>query len=339
MRIGFNPHKDKIQEASDYLHQVIIPVYIPNQEGYFKDSFAILKLCLDSLFKTIHSKTYVTIVNNGSDTIVVDYLDLLLKENKIQELIHTDNIGKMNAVLKGLAGHKFELVTISDSDVLFLADWQKETYQVFQIFPKVGSVSPCPNSKLIKYYTSNIIFDTFFSKSLAFRKVKNPQAMMCFASSISNPNLFNECHLSKYLTIGNNGFFAMIGGGHFVSTYRSDIFSKQDWRPSDYKLGGDSESELLDKPFAVHGYWRLSTADNYVYHMGNTTEDWMFKSVEDLNGQSMTYDKVPLLAKIESNAFMNWFKIKIFSRILFRKSIWRLFLRYKGLTKEEAASY
>ena len=42
MRIGFNPHKDLIQEQSAYLHQIVIPVYIPHQEGYFKDSFKIL---------------------------------------------------------------------------------------------------------------------------------------------------------------------------------------------------------------------------------------------------------------------------------------------------------
>ena len=61
MRLGFNPHKDKIQEVSDYGHQVVIPVYIPNQEGYFKDSFTILKLCLNSLFKTSHIQTYFTV--------------------------------------------------------------------------------------------------------------------------------------------------------------------------------------------------------------------------------------------------------------------------------------
>ena len=43
MRIGLNPHKDKLQEESDYIHQVIIPVYIPNMDGYFKDVFEILK--------------------------------------------------------------------------------------------------------------------------------------------------------------------------------------------------------------------------------------------------------------------------------------------------------
>ena len=52
MRLGFNPHKDKKQIKSDYFHQVVIPVYIPNEEGYFKDSFVILQYCLQSLFKT-----------------------------------------------------------------------------------------------------------------------------------------------------------------------------------------------------------------------------------------------------------------------------------------------
>ena len=44
MRLGFNPHKDKQQIKSDYFHQVVIPVYIPNTEGYFEDSFEIFKL-------------------------------------------------------------------------------------------------------------------------------------------------------------------------------------------------------------------------------------------------------------------------------------------------------
>ena len=50
MRVGLNPNRDKLLPISDYLHQIIIPVYIPNQEDYFKDSLKILKLCLASLF-------------------------------------------------------------------------------------------------------------------------------------------------------------------------------------------------------------------------------------------------------------------------------------------------
>ncbi|MDD3005817.1 glycosyltransferase, partial [Flavobacterium sp.] len=120
MRVGFNPNKDKVLPKSDYTHQVIVPVYIPHQNDYFKDSFQILQLCLESLFKTCHGKTYITIVNNGSCIEVVNYLNQLQQETKVQEVIHTTAIGKLNAILKGLSGHQFPLITITDADVLFL---------------------------------------------------------------------------------------------------------------------------------------------------------------------------------------------------------------------------
>ena len=87
MRIGFNPNKDKIKKPDGYFHQVIIPVYIPNNQGYFKDSFQILLNCLESLFKTSHPETYFTIVNNGSCKEVVTYLNQLFNNNKINVIL------------------------------------------------------------------------------------------------------------------------------------------------------------------------------------------------------------------------------------------------------------
>ena len=66
MRIGYNPHKDELIPQSNYQHQVVIPVYVPNEEGYFVDSFKIFQLCMESLFATIHNKTFITLVNNCS---------------------------------------------------------------------------------------------------------------------------------------------------------------------------------------------------------------------------------------------------------------------------------
>ena len=77
MRVGFNPNKDKLKQNSEYLHQVIIPVYIPSHEDYFKDSLKILKLCITSVLNTIHDKTFITIVNNGSCKDVKEYLESL----------------------------------------------------------------------------------------------------------------------------------------------------------------------------------------------------------------------------------------------------------------------
>ena len=66
MRLGSNPNKQVDQEEqSKYLHQVIVPVYIPNEEGYFVDALKILKISIDSLCNTVHDRTYITVVNNG----------------------------------------------------------------------------------------------------------------------------------------------------------------------------------------------------------------------------------------------------------------------------------
>ena len=41
MRVGFNPNKNKKIDESDFYHQVIIPVHIPNFEGYFNNIYYI----------------------------------------------------------------------------------------------------------------------------------------------------------------------------------------------------------------------------------------------------------------------------------------------------------
>ena len=331
MRKGFNPNKDKVLVSNSYFHQVVIPVYIPNEKDYFKDSFQILKLCLNSLFKTCHSNTFITVVNNGSNSKIMSYLDELLSIHKIHELIHTTNVGKLNAILKGIAGHRFDLVTITDSDVLFLDNWQRETYKVFKAIPKSGVVSPVPSSKVLKQNTSNIIFENIFSKRLRFLNIQNPKAMKMFAKSIGNNEFYKKVHLNKALTIEIENVRAIIGAGHFVATYRGSILNKKSQNFSKYSLGGDSETELLDKPSVNLGLWRLSTANNYAYHLGNVKEDWMCEFSED-----QTIDKNykviirPKLKEIKVSSFNVIFKKIVFNKLILNRFIWECFLRYKG---------
>lgn len=339
MRVGFNPNKDKLQTPNDYFHQVIIPVYIPNQEGYFKDSFKILQYCFESLFKTIHSQTFITVVNNGSNKEVRNYLDELCGQGAIHELIHTDNIGKLNAILKGISGHKFEIVTIADADVLFLNDWQKETYNVFESFPKTGAVCPTPSSKVLKQYTYPVLINNFFSKKMQFSPVKNREAMLNFAESIGDSNFYNEYHLSYNLTISTMNGKAVVGAGHFVTSYRGAIFNNLKNRYSNFRMGGDSEGKFLDKPVSDLGYWRLSTEDNFAYHMGNAIEPWMSEKLNSLKDQSKLTIEFQVLEEIKSSKFLNFIKSKIIMRILFANFFWIWFLQYKGLSKEAAKKY
>lgn len=339
MRVGYNPNKDKLKEPNDFYHQVIIPVYIPNQDGYFKDSFKILKYCLESLFMTIHQKTFITVVNNGSGHYVKDYLDELLKDKKIHELINTQNIGKLNAVIKGVSGHNFKFVTVSDCDVLFLKDWQKESYAVFYEFPKTGAVCPTPSSKSLKSNSFNIWFNLLFSKSLRFTKVKNPEALKAFAASVANPNMYNSLHLEKYLTVAKDDFKAVVGAGHFVTTYRKEVFEKSNIKYSSFMLGGDSEDKLLDLPVIKKGMWRLSTEDNFAYHMGNVEEQWMRETLEKIKPNDF-FPELPVnLPDIKSSKAAFIVKSILFKKIITRKKIWNYCLEIKGLSKDEVEKY
>lgn len=337
MRVGFNPNKDKVLAKSDYIHQVLVPVYIPHQNDYFRESFQILQFCLESLFKTSHAKTYVTIVNNGSCIEVVAYLNQLQQDGKLQEVIHTTAIGKLNAILKGLAGHQFSLITITDADVLFLNDWQKATYEVFEAFPQTGVVSPVPNSKLCKYLTSNIIFDNLFNKKIKFSNVSSASDMLEFAKSVNNIEMFNEINLNKCLVIQNDDFKALLGAGHFVATYRGDIFNHFKSNYTKFALG-TGEGIYLDKPVVEYGLWRLSTYDNFAFHMGNTAENWMKTRINSLTKNEEIHQEIEF-PYIKKEKGLTKIKTIIFEKFIFNKRIWVIYLRNRGLTKEEIIKF
>ena len=339
MRIGLNPQKDKVEEEIQQYHQVVVPVYIPDEEGYFEHSFDVLKLCLSSLFKTCHRKTYFTIVNNGSHSGVTEYLDSLLQSEQIHELIHTHNIGKVNAVYKGITGHNFPLITVTDADVLFLEGWQESSYLVFEEFPKTGFVTPTPNSKFTKYFTFDTIMKYWFSSKLKFKEPKNKLGLQRFAESIERPQFYKQVHLDNILTLSGTNTNALIGGGHFVATYRGTVFSDLKQRYSSFKLGGKSVRDFFDVPVGKKGYWRLSTEDNYAYHMGNIVEPWMQEVLDLLPASNENVVTKPPLKGIIRNRTMLKIKAFVFEKFLTRKPIWRRFLRSKGLRSDEAKIY
>jgi glycosyl transferase family 2 len=334
MRVGLNPHKDLAIKDADYHHQIIIPVYIPHNDGYFKDSFRVFKCCLNSVFNTTHSKTFITVVNNGSSAEVKEYLNNLFEKSQIHEVIHTHNIGKLNAILKGLAGNNFELVTVTDADVLFLSGWQSETNAIFQKVPKAGVVGLSPQIKMYKAHCGNVIFDNLFSKDLRFVPLSNPEAMKKFYSSIGWNNDYNSDYLKYILAIEKRGQKALVGSGHFVATYKKDIFDEITSYLG-YKLGGDSE-DYLDRMQLKKDYWRLTTFENFAYHMGNVYEDWMSQVVFHEPSQEIP-DNFAKRRPISKAAF--FLKNTVLPKIMSFNIISVIFYRWKKLPKTVAKNF
>ncbi len=340
MRVGFNPNKDKIITQSKFYHKVIVPVYIPNFQGYFQDSFKIFKLTLESLYKTCHSKTYIAISTNGCCEEVIEFVNNEYLSGNIHEIIHhKENIGKLNSILKCLSGTNEILITISDADVLFCDGWQEATEEIFENFSKAGVVSTTPGSKSTGKYDAIFYWDYFFSKRLKFSNVIDPNALIAFAKSVGNENLYNESHLSKYLTLEENKIIAVAGAAHFVATYKGVIFKHLRNKHSEFSLGGNSEEEILDLPPLNQGYYRFSTTINYTYHMGNVFENWMTDKILNLKNKNTNATIEPNYKSVKKNSLKLFLLKNVLAKIIYKKYILSLLLIWKGLSKEEAKNY
>ncbi|TRX13481.1 glycosyltransferase family A protein [Flavobacterium gawalongense] len=277
MRVGSNPQKQERKIKLSTHHRVVVVVYIPNEEGFYKDSFDVFKLCIDSLVSTINSNAALTIVNNGSHKKISDFLNLYLAEKKIDTLIsHNTNIGKIDALIGAARGAREQYITLTDSDILFVKGWQEKVEEVFTVFPNVGSVSPIPVRTGLYAGTSSVL------KQILLRKIK----YMC----VSIPE--NYVNYNKYLesinwdldiredenwpVVEKKGVRAVIGSGHQVLTVDRDVlFKTTPSNPSLTLVGSNSEHNYVDLPIDKAGKLRLSTYNNYAFHMGNTIEKWM----------------------------------------------------------------
>jgi len=293
MRIGNNPEKENKTLVVENYHRVIVPVYIPNFEGYFEQAFDVFKLCIESLLKTVHQKTRITIYNNNCHSLVKKYIDEQFEKSIfIDQVFHSkENLGKINAILAASKGNLEPLITITDADVLFKQGWQKAVEEVFVNFPEAGMVSPVPSSKALANHTASTWFYGFFKGKLAFQEVLDPDAMHKFDLSLGNKELmYKPIHLEKYLVLKNkrNSGEVVVGCGHFVATLKRAVFDKGTNEPAFIKIVGGVEAKFIDIPNNDLGYLRVATKGNFAYHMGNKTEPWMYDIATNLKFESST---------------------------------------------------
>lgn len=339
MRKGKNTSKEQTILKSDIQHRVILPLYIPNESDYYNQSLDIFKMCITSLQKSSSYPYLLTVVSDGSCLSVTKVLYELYEQEIINELIiERTNIGKLNAILKGLRTVTEPYVTIADSDILFLNHWDTEIFNVFKTFKKAAVVSPIPLFRNQLSFTANIWIDYLFSNQLKFRPVKNPDALEKFAKSIGWDSL-EPRFKDVIMTLKEEDVTAVISASHCVATYKTAFLKQIPLESSTFKLGGDSERKYLDEPpYALDGY-RLSTYDNYAYHIGNKIEPWLLSIYENLDevefvNQHLKQSQNPLRPK--------YFKIllqKLFLRALKFRGIYNFVLRRKGLSIQQLKQF
>jgi hypothetical protein len=341
MRKGDNPSKNILLQSGESSHRVIMPLHIPNEEGYYKQAYKIFEMSIISLINTSAYKSKISVISDACCESVNSRLHKLFMENKIDELIlEKHNIGKINSILKSLRTVNETFVTISDADVLFLDNWDEEVFTIFKKFPKAAVVSPTPVFRNHMNYTANIWIDNLFSKKLRFQEVKNPEALEKFAQSLGWNSLENRFKdVIATLESRDKSTIAVVGATHFVATYKTAYLKEMPKENSNFKLGGTSEGLYLDQPpFKSDGY-RLTTYDNFAYHMGNHLESWLSDEFKKLNEIESKKD---INFRVQKNTGKNFIKKiveKIFLKFISRRSNYNYILRKKGLTKEQLKTF
>jgi hypothetical protein len=317
MRFGSNPQKKEKKITLTTHHRIVIVVYIPNEEGFYKDSFDVFKLCLDSLVFTINSNAAITVVNNGSHKKVSDFLNIYLAEKKIDTLIsHNTNIGKIDASIGAARGAREKYITLSDADILFAKGWQENVEEVFSKFENVGSVSPIPVRIALNYCTSSVFKQILFGK-IKCMFISIPENFINYNKYLESINWGSETKDDdKWPVVEKKGIRAVIGSGHQVLTVDRDIlFKTTPSNPSLTLVGGDSEYNYVDGPIDKSGMMRLSTYNNFAFHVGNKLESWMMEVQKDNINSKKKYDingeiVAPSLDLFNSTGKNKWYGLK-----------------------------
>ncbi|MGL2966844.1 glycosyltransferase family A protein [Flavobacterium sp. XGLA_31] len=278
MRSGFNP--EKIKEEKNVLkpHRVVVVFYIPEIESdYYREAGKVLDVCLDSLIKTINPETTnITLINNNS-TPKVEAVVEKYRSHLDKYVFYNENKGKVFAVLNEVRGVFEPFVTITDSDMLFYSGWEKSVFEVFRQFPQAGVVSPIPLPYLTFHYNQNVFGFPSFSGQIQYGKFVDDEDIELYLKGTNLPNLINRkakynWKEKQFVLKKKNGFTAVIGAYHVVSTYRTDQFRNVYTFP-ELKFQNSYETNFIDCLANPNGFFRLSTMKTFAYHIGNNLDD------------------------------------------------------------------
>lgn len=321
MRIGINPAKLNSKIAQKYHHRIIIPVFIPEISGYFKDLKEVYSLCIESASLTQHNRSAITVVDNGSCEDVKVWLRGLQDQGLIETLItHQENVGKIDAILGAARGSREDLITLSDSDILFRSGWQEEVEKVFETYPNTGSVAPFPIARHM-YYHSSSTQKAVIKGKLGFKFQETTEHALIKEVYDSYGWNYVPEYDGLLPVVSYKGVQAVLGGGHQVFTIRRQLFFEMPKDPSYIKIGSGSELNWIDKPINELGTWRLSTLHTYVHHMGNQLTEANKLTFEKIEKNLLTPPLLSLpplkIAKInifEHRVFAKLFRMKNDSR-------------------------
>jgi len=271
MRKGQNPAKFVNTVAKPERVTVALLNYIPFLSGFYAEALDVLKVALTSMREDAGLPFDLMVFDNGSCAEVRDHLIAEKESGHIQYLILSEkNLGKGGAWNIMLSGAPGEIISYTDSDVLFSPGWLKASVELLEIFPKVGMVTARPFRTNPEYHTNTrawalenasieegcfISWDTFweFNRSLGQDEEENRK-------------IYTETTDWK---ISYQGSKAYVGASHWQFTAYRSVLAEFLPFDMDRPMG---QVKQLDARMNESGYLRLMTEKPLTMNLSNTLE-------------------------------------------------------------------
>lgn len=314
-RIGQNPAKkaDQAHQAADIT--VAVLVHIPYQQGYYRQSLEVLRVCLDSIIGHTEQPFDLMVFDNASCPEVVEFLTEKQQAGEIQYLLLSDkNLGKVGAwnLIFSAAPGKF--IVYTDSDVYFLPGWLPKHQQVFTAFPQVGTVSGLPLREQPKFCKTTLKKVEELPEVNVHKGRFIPEDWIKdHVLSLGKPDEL-EADLARQDTLViSSGVHAYVTGAHFQFMIRKEIV--QPYLPFEYSRPMGADVAQFDEAIDGNGYLRLAVAERTVYHMGNRIDVGVLQRIlQDQPIPSRVYRRVsrPFWMRGPIKRFLLWVYDRIF---------------------------
>ena len=269
MRKGQNPAKFVKDVPRPERVTVALLNYIPFLSGFYAEALDVLKASLDSMRKDAGLPFDLMIFDNGSCPEVREYLVNEKEAGRIQYLILSEkNMGKGGAWNVMLSGAPGEIISYTDSDVLFYPNWLKASVELLETYPNVGMVTARPFRTPEKFLQSSIAWAKE-NAELQQGDILPYEWFYEFSTTLG----FSDDELKKIYSettdyrIAYKGLPAYLGASHWQFTaYKSTL---QKFLPFDMSkpMG---QVRQLDERMDAAGYLRLMPVERYAQNMSNT---------------------------------------------------------------------
>ncbi len=268
MRQGISPAKRAGLPAHTPAEVGVVSlVFIPSLAGFYARALDVLDLHLRSLRDTL-PQGEILVWDNGSCPEVVRFLQQRFHEGQVDYLMLSQhNLGKAGVLNWVLAAMPHRYIAFSDGDIFFLAGWWEAVQGVFRAFPKAGMVSPAPAFFDVlrgESRTASMLAQAGFQVDEATPTPRDAQ-LYYRGLGYEVPDTLPTLPFAR----APDGTVVCARSGHHVFVMPREVARAVPPVPVDRALSSQSDRVLHERVEEL-GYWQLSTAQTFVYHMGNT---------------------------------------------------------------------